>query len=125
MTATHDGTATADPCPRGDSTASVGRAHPALPAPARVTVCIVEPPGQDTDHWAFAPPTLQITVGTAVVWVNTGRAPHSATADDGTRFDSRTLYPQATFRFTPQHAGTIAYHCTLHPWMQGTLVVQP
>ena len=97
----------------------------ATPAPATITVRIVEPPGQDTDFWAYSPATLQVHVGTTVVWTNTGRAPHTATADDGTRFDSATLYPQATFRFTPRQAGTIAYHCTLHPWMKGTLVVQP
>ena len=109
------------------ATASVGvtATARATPGPATITVRIVEPPGQDTDFWAYSPATLQVHVGTTVVWINTGRAPHTATADDGTRFDSATLYPQATFRFTPRQAGTIAYHCTLHPWMKGTLVVQP
>ena len=105
-------------------TASVGSTAHTAPEADSVVVRIVEPPGQDTDGWTFTPATLAVHVGTTVVWVNTGHAPHSATADDGTRFDSSTLYPQATFRFTPQHAGTITYHCTLHPWMQGTLVVQ-
>jgi plastocyanin len=106
-------------------TASVGATARAAPEADAVVVRIVEPPGEDTDGWTFTPARLAVHVGTTVVWVNTGRAPHSATADDGSRFDSSTLYPQATFRFTPQHAGAIAYHCTLHPWMQGTLVVQP
>jgi plastocyanin len=106
-------------------TASVGSTARAAPEADSVVVSIVEPPGQDTDGWTFTPARLVVHVGTTVVWVNTGRAPHSATADDGSRFDSSTLYPQATFRFTPQQAGTIAYHCTLHPWMKGTLVVRP
>ena len=106
-------------------TASVAPTARATPEAVSVAVRIVEPPGQDTDHWAYTPATVVIHAGTTVEWVNTGRAPHTATADDGTRFDSATLYPQARFRFTPQQAGTIAYHCTLHPWMKGTLVVQP
>ena len=116
--------APATPMPERASVGTTATAR-ATPAPATITVRIVEPPGQDTDFWAYSPATLQVHVGTTVVWINTGRAPHTATADDGTRFDSATLYPQATFRFTPRQAGTIAYHCTLHPWMKGTLVVQP
>jgi plastocyanin len=29
----------------------------------------------------------------------------------------------ATFSFTFPKAGTFAYHCTIHPFMKGTIVV--
>ena len=88
-------------------------------------VHIVEPAGQSPQHWAFAPATLKVKAGTSVVWTNTGSAPHTVTADAAKAFDSGLLAPQATFRFTPTQAGTIAYHCSVHPWMTGTLVVRP
>ena len=111
--------------PQTARSGETGTASVAGTAAAPATVRIVEPAGQPPQHWAFAPATLQVKVGTSVAWTNTGSPPHTATADADKAFDSGLLAPQATFRFTPTQAGTLAYHCSVHPWMKGTLVVQP
>ncbi len=78
--------------------------------------------------YAFSPSTLTIKAGTTVTWKNTTSAPHTATSDDGKTFDSGTTNPIApqggTFSFTFKTAGTFAYHCSIHPFMKATIVVQ-
>ncbi|HZG65685.1 MAG TPA: DUF305 domain-containing protein [Herpetosiphonaceae bacterium] len=92
--------------------------------PDATVVQIVEPPPEEALPAQFSPNVLQVKAGTTVTWINTGATPHTVTAEDGTLFDSGRLEPGWQFTFTPA-AGTIDYLCTLHPWMKGTLVVQP
>ena len=68
----------------------------------------------------FSPSTLDLRVGDTVAWTNAGRAPHTATSGS---FDSGRLASGGTFRWTAAAAGTIAYGCTLHPEMTGTLKI--
>jgi plastocyanin len=44
-------------------------------------------------------------------------------ADNG-EFSSSLLAKGATFSFTFDTAGTYGYHCSIHPSMTGTVVVQ-
>jgi plastocyanin len=97
----------------------------AAPAVGTAMVNIVEPPFKQPQEWRFDPAALTVNVGEMITWTNTGAVLHTVTADDGSTFDSGNLNPKATFTFTPRQAGTIAYHCTLHPWMKGTITVQP
>ena len=97
----------------------------AQPAAGAATVSIVEPPFKQPQEWHYDPAALTVTVGETITWTNTGAVLHTVTADDGSTFDSGNLNPKATFTFTPKQAGTIAYHCTLHPWMKGRITVQP
>jgi plastocyanin len=71
----------------------------------------------------FSPASRSVTVGTTVTWTNTGQAPHTVTADDGT-FDSGTLDPGKDFSFTFDTPGTFTYHCNIHPRMKGKIVVK-
>jgi plastocyanin len=97
----------------------------AAPAPAMTAseVKIVEPAFQPPQAWTYDPAQVNVKVGQTVTWTNSGAVAHTVTADDGTSFDSGTLAPGATFKFTPTTAGTFAYHCTFHPWMKATLSV--
>ncbi len=72
--------------------------------------------------FAFDPAAVEIPVGATVTWTNTGAAPHTATASDGT-FDSGQLAPGATFSHTFNAAGTFPYICQIHPQMTGTVTV--
>ena len=72
--------------------------------------------------FAFDPAAVEIPVGATVTWTNTGAAPHTATASDGT-FDSGELAPGATFSHTFTAAGTFPYVCQIHPQMTGTITV--
>ena len=39
-------------------------------------------------------------------------------------WDSGDMAPNATFSTTFAQPGTYAYHCTIHPFIRGTIVVQ-
>ena len=71
----------------------------------------------------FHPATLSVKVGETVTWRNDEAVDHNVTATKGASFHSRAFGAGGTYRFTPTRAGAIAYVCTLHPGMQGTLNV--
>ena len=71
----------------------------------------------------FNPGTIKVKVGDTITWTNDGAVAHTVTATDGADFDSGTLAPGKSFTFTADKAGTIAYVCTIHPGMQGTIEV--
>jgi hypothetical protein len=70
----------------------------------------------------FSPGSVTVAVGDTVTWHNSGQAPHTATADNGS-FDTGTVNAggSASHRFTT--AGTFTYTCTIHPNMHGTVRV--
>jgi len=74
------------------------------------------------DGTRFIPETLTVKRGDRVVWVNKDPFPHTATAD-GT-FDSKSIAAGHSWSYVAQKSGKFAYICTLHPGMNGTLVVQ-
>jgi plastocyanin len=71
---------------------------------------------------AFAPAELEVNAGDQVVWENADGTTHTVTADQG-GFDSGNLPVGDRFDFAFDRAGTFAYHCEIHPSMQGTVVV--
>ena len=73
--------------------------------------------------YAFSPASITIKAGSAITWTNTGSAPHTVTADDGS-FDSGSLANGSTFSHTFATAGTFTFHCAIHSSMKGTVVVQ-
>ncbi|GEM_PF-4667710 len=76
-----------------------------------------------TSDFSFAPVTLEVTAGIKVTWTNAGPSNHTITANDGS-WDSGIVVRNSSFSYTPTRAGTFAYHCAIHPTMQGTLVVR-
>ncbi len=73
--------------------------------------------------WGYSPQTITITAGSQVTWTNAGSLQHTATADDGS-FDSGLVDKGASWSLTFNKPGTYTYHCTPHPWMKATIVVQ-
>ncbi len=73
--------------------------------------------------FAFGPKSLTVPVGSTVTWTNQDPTQHTVTADDGS-FGSQPLPTGQTFSQTFSKAGTFAYHCTIHPSMTATIVVQ-
>jgi plastocyanin len=71
---------------------------------------------------AFNPPQLNVAPGTTVTFVNRDSVPHTVTADNGL-FDSGQLAPGASYPVVLEGAGTVTYHCKLHPEMRGSIVV--
>lgn len=73
--------------------------------------------------FAFSPETLTVKVGDKVTWTNRDSVGHTATADDGS-FDTSILSTGQSGSVTFDKAGTYAYHCTPHPKMKATIIVQ-
>jgi plastocyanin len=74
-------------------------------------------------NFAYDPATITVHVGDTVTWTNKDSVNHTVTADNG-EFSSDPLGQGATFSFTFTKAGSYPYHCTIHPYMTGTVVVQ-
>jgi plastocyanin len=75
------------------------------------------------DNFAFSPKAVTVKVGTTVSWTNRDEEPHTVAAEDGS-FKSATLAGNTnTFSHTFTAPGTFTYHCTIHPYMSGTVEV--
>ena len=86
-------------------------------------------PGCEETDSCFIPSTATIEEGGIVTWENTDNAAHTATggsAQDGPSgvFDSSLMMVNGSFSQTFDSAGTYDYFCMVHPWMQGTVVVE-
>ena len=118
-------TATTAPATPTATTAPTAPTATTTPTGATKTVTITT---DSSGTFAFSPASLTIPVGTTVIWKNTTGAPHTATSDDGSSFDSGTANPIAaqggTFQFTFTKAGTFTYHCAIHPFMKAKIIVQ-
>jgi YVTN family beta-propeller protein len=75
------------------------------------------------NKFAFVPATLTISVGQSVSWTNADPIDHTTTSDTGV-WDSGRLGNGETFSTTFSQPGTYSYHCSVHPFMRGTVVVE-
>jgi plastocyanin len=71
----------------------------------------------------FMPMNLTVAVGTTVTWKFDDSTDHTVAADDGS-FTSPALGSGKTYTHTFKTAGTVKYHCSIHPFMTGTVVVK-
>lgn len=76
------------------------------------------------ENQAFTPPTVRIKVGEVVSFTNLDSVAHTATADDGISFDTGLLEQNETAQVSFDKAGTYNYHCTPHPNMKATIIVE-
>jgi len=88
----------------------------------------VSRPGCEETNRCYVPSSITINPGKQVTWVNEDSAFHSVTSgfyDAPTNlFDSGYLDPFESFTFTFEESGTYDYFCTLHPWMNGQVIVE-
>lgn len=71
---------------------------------------------------AFSPSNLSVKVGQTVTWTNSDGYAHTVVSDDGT-INSGNLDTGKTFSSSFSKTGTYAYHCSIHPYMTGTITV--
>ena len=74
-------------------------------------------------NFAFLPSTLTITAGTVVTVTNDDSVAHTWISNTGA-FNSGDIAPGSSYKFTFSTPGTHLYHCSIHPFMTGTIVVQ-
>jgi len=120
LTAGLDAHAAARPTP-------VPPAHKAPPV-ARVAIA----------GYAFRPKTLTVVPGTRVTWTNTDSDSHAVASDShavasdshavasdtGAFMESANLSTGQSFTHTFGKAGVYRYHCGLHAFMTGTVIVK-
>lgn len=76
------------------------------------------------NSFAFSPEPLKVMASSVVNVQNKDNVAHTVTSDDG-GFDSGSIASGANGRFTaPSKPGTYTFHCSVHPSMKGTLIVQ-
>jgi plastocyanin len=70
----------------------------------------------------FIPNPNTVTANSRATWNNNDIAPHTATATDGS-FDTGIINVGSSGSAIVKGQGTVPYHCTIHPWMNGMLQV--
>jgi plastocyanin len=68
------------------------------------------------------PETLVVKRGDTITWINKDPFPHTVTAKGV--FDSGSIAPGGSWRYTAKIVGEHSYTCTFHPNMKGTLRVE-
>lgn len=71
--------------------------------------------------FAFKPGTLSIAPGSKVVFSNTSSRAHTATRKGS--FDTGRIKAGKSAAITFNRRGTFPYHCKIHPFMKGKIVV--
>jgi amicyanin len=91
--------------------------HPTMARAADAQVTI--------DNFSFTPAEISVAPGTKVTWTNRDDIPHTVTdADHPKDTKSPALDTGDTYSRTFSAPGTYHYFCSLHPHMQGTVVVK-
>src|ERR687895_13525 len=73
---------------------------------------------------AFQPAEVTVSAGDTVTWTNNDSVGHDVTADSFSSGDPGGMASGDTFEHTFEEAGTFDYVCTVHPGMEGTVVVE-
>ncbi len=88
----------------------------------------VSRPGCEETDSCYVPSEISIKKGDEIVWLNADVAFHSVTSgvygEPTDLFDSGHLDPNEKFSFTFNESGVFDYFCTLHPWMDGQVIVE-
>ena len=80
-------------------------------------------PSVRIDNFTFTPQEITITRGTTLTWVNDDDIPHTVAATNKA-FRSKAMDTEQKFSFTFTEPGTYEYFCSLHPHMQGKVIVK-
>lgn len=78
----------------------------------------------DIKDFTFQPDVLRVPAGTTVMWINRDNDPHTVTSQDG-KFDSGIMRKDSVYKYTFNCPATYQYHCSIHPFMHGKVIVLP
>ena len=102
------------------------RTAPLVVALALLVPVLATGPARADDHTdeikglAFNPDQITVRAGDSVTWVNHDSDRHHLMGDG---FESKDLAVDATFTVQFPEPGEIAYHCTIHTYMEGRVAV--
>ena len=109
------GGSTATQAPAAATQAGAGEAPPTCGAPvtqANVTI----------QNNTYNPASVTISASQNVTWTNADSVAHTVTFDNGP--DCSQVAAGSSIAANFSAPGTFAYHCTIHSFMHGTVVVQ-
>ena len=88
----------------------------------------------------YDPPQMFVTVGDTITWYNDDRESHTVTSGESSGrfgwmsnkelgkpdgiFDSQRFLPGESWSYKFEESGTFSYFCTIHPWMEGIVIVE-
>ncbi|MFQ5572866.1 MAG: plastocyanin/azurin family copper-binding protein [Nitrosopumilaceae archaeon] len=87
----------------------------------------------------YDPPTISVMAGDTITWYNDDREGHTVTSGEGSGrfgwmgddfgtpdglFDSGRFMPGESWSLTFDNVGTFRYFCTIHPWMEGFVIIE-
>ncbi|MBT3762303.1 MAG: hypothetical protein HOF89_06970, partial [Candidatus Nitrosopelagicus sp.] len=102
----------------------------AAKAPMAVTIEPVAGSGAPgCEPECYSPSTATISAGGTVTFDNTDTAPHTATSGSAANgpdgiWDSSLIMVNASYSVTLSDSGNYSYFCMVHPWMEGTVIVE-
>jgi plastocyanin len=91
------------------------------PSPGPVTSTASQNPVA-IQNYAFSPSMLAIQKGANVTWKNDDSVQHTIVSDSPA-FSSPLLNTGDTYTFQFNTSGSFPYHCSVHPYMKGTITV--
>lgn len=72
---------------------------------------------------SFDPPQINVPTGSIVSWTNADSIQHTVTSDEQGLFDAGPISPGDTFENVFDSTGEFGYHCAIHPFMTGVVMV--
>ncbi len=88
----------------------------------------------------YDPPQIFVTTGDTITWYNDDREGHTVTSGESSGrfgwmnnkdlgnpngiFDSDRFNPGESWSYKFEESGTFSYFCTIHPWMEGVVIVE-
>jgi len=94
------------------------------PPPSSDVAIVSGAAGKGASAYDPSPFTISLATQTTVKWGNGDGTTHTVTADGGA-FTSGNIGSGSSYTHTFAAAGTYAYHCSIHPTMTGTIIVNP
>ena len=72
---------------------------------------------------SFVPQFISMPIESTVSWTNDDSIQHTITSDEEGLFVSGPISPGEIFDNTFDTPGEFGYHCSIHPWMTGRVMV--
>lgn len=76
------------------------------------------------EDFAFSPSELRIKKGDTITWTNKDNVKHTVTSDSGSELNSKLLSKNQQYFHTFNQIGAYNYHCTPHPNMKASIIVE-
>ena len=87
------------------------------------SVSIAPRAADPSNDQSFVPQFISMPIESTVYWTNDDSIQHTVTSDEEGLFDSGPLSPGDTFDNAFDSPGEFGYHCSIHPFMTGRVMV--